>query len=371
MQLDHYRLLGRSGLKISPMALGTMTFGTEWGFGADEPTSRAIFDRYVDHGGNFIDTANYYTGGTSESFVGRFAQGQRDRLVIATKYTLPMCANDPNSGGNSRRSMVRAVEDSLTRLGSDYIDLLYLHAWDFTTSVEEILRAMDDLVAAGKVVYMGLSDIPAWQASRMQAIADLRGWSPLIAMQLEYNLIERSVERDLVPMSREMGMGIVPWSPLASGLLTGKYKRAELAPESVASGSRAAIATEAGPIPERSFCIIDELKRVATERDTSPAAVALAWLLARPGMAAPLIGARSISQLEANLTALELELTNDQMARLDSVSAVPLGFPHEYLRRSAIQANIYGGLSISTRDPVCGSGRWPRACCQVVSRRMR
>ncbi|CEP37986.1 MULTISPECIES: aldo/keto reductase [unclassified Halomonas] len=349
MQLDHYRLLGRSGLKISPMALGTMTFGTEWSFGADESTSRALFDRYVDHGGNFIDTANYYTDGTSESFVGRFAQGKRDRLVIATKYTLPMHSDDPNSGGNSRRSMVRSVEDSLTRLGSDYIDLLYLHAWDFTTPVEEILRAMDDLVAAGKVVYLGLSDIPAWQASRMQAIADLRGWSPMVAMQLEYNLIERSVEGDLVPMAREMGMGIIPWSPLASGLLTGKYKRAELAPENVVSGSRAAIVTEAGPVPERSFRIIDEVKQVATEQNTSPATVALAWLLTRPGMAAPLIGARSISQLEANLAALELELTGDQLARLDEVSAVPLGFPHEYLRRPAVQANIYGDMSISMR----------------------
>ncbi|NAO97729.1 MULTISPECIES: aldo/keto reductase [unclassified Halomonas] len=349
MQLDHYRLLGRSGLKISPMALGTMTFGTEWNFGADESTSRALFDRYVDHGGNFIDTANYYTGGTSESFVGRFAQGKRDRLVIATKYTLPMRGDDPNSGGNSRRSMVRSVEDSLTRLGSDYIDLLYLHAWDFTTPVEEILRAMDDLVAAGKVVYLGLSDIPSWQASRMQAIADLRGWSPMVAMQLEYNLIERSVEGDLVPMAREMGMGIMPWSPLASGLLTGKYNRAALVPENVVSGSRAAIVTEAGPVPERSFRIIDEVKQVATEQNTSPATVALAWLLTRPGMAAPLIGARSISQLEANLAALELELTGDQLARLDEVSAVPLGFPHEYLRRPAVQANIYGDMSISMR----------------------
>ena len=349
MQLDHYRLLGRSGLKISPMALGTMTFGTKWNFGADESTSRALFDRYVDHGGNFIDTANYYTGGTSESFVGRFAQGKRDRLVIATKYTLPMRGDDPNSGGNSRRSMVRAVEDSLTRLGSDYIDLLYLHAWDFTTPVEEILRAMDDLVAAGKVVYLGLSDIPSWQASRMQAIADLRGWSPMVAMQLEYNLIERSVEGDLVPMAREMGMGIMPWSPLASGLLTGKYNRAALVPENVVSGSRAAIVTEAGPVPERSFRIIDEVKQVATEQNTSPATVALAWLLTRPGMAAPLIGARSISQLEANLAALELELTGDQLARLDEVSAVPLGFPHEYLRRPTVQANIYGDMSISMR----------------------
>ncbi|BCH62467.1 aldo/keto reductase (plasmid) [Agrobacterium vitis] len=332
------------------MALGTMTFGTEWGFGADEIVSRAMFDHYVERGGNFIDTANYYTGGTSETFVGQFAKGRRDQLVIATKYTLPMRPGDPNSGGNSRRAMVRGVEDSLKRLGTDYIDLLYLHAWDFTTPVEEILRAMDDLVSAGKIVYLGLSDIPAWQASRMQAIADLRGWAPLIAMQVEYNLIERTVEGDLVPMSRDMGMGVVPWSPLASGLLTGKYGRRDLAPDAAKPGSRAAIANEAGPVPERTFAIIDTVKRVAEVQGATPGAVALAWLLNRPGVIAPLIGARSLAQLEANLAALDLQLSADDLSELDNASMINLGFPHDYLRRTAVNRNIYGGVSIETRQ---------------------
>ncbi|WP_295808849.1 aldo/keto reductase [uncultured Nitratireductor sp.] len=352
MQLDNYRLLGRSGLKVSPMALGTMTFGTEWGFGADEETSRAIFNHYVERGGNFIDTANYYTGGTSEIMVGRFARNCRDNLVISTKYTLPMRPGDPNSGGNSRRAMVRAVEDSLKRLGTDYIDLLYLHAWDFTTSVEEILRAMDDLVAEGKVVYLGLSDIPAWQASRMQAIADLRGWSPLVAMQIEYNLIERTVERDLVPMSHEMGMAVIAWSPLASGLLTGKYRRDDLSRSAVEAGSRAAIIPEAGVIHERVFAVIETLRRVAEARGATPAAVALAWLLSRPGGVAPLIGARSLNQLEGNLEALDLDLTPGEIDSLNQVSAIDLGFPHDYLRRPAVRQNIYGGMSIETRDPL-------------------
>lgn len=349
MQLDHYRLLGRSGLKVSPMALGTMTFGTEWGFGADEATSRTLFDRYVEHGGNFIDTANYYTGGSSETMIGRFATGRRDRLVIATKYTLPMRFGDPNSGGNSRRAMVRAVEDSLARLGTDYIDILYLHAWDFTTSVEEVLRAMDDLVAAGKVVYLGLSDIPAWQASRMQAIAELRGWSPFVAMQVEYNLVERTVERDLVPMSREMGMGIVAWSPLASGLLTGKYDRADLVKDRAAKGSRAAIANEAGAIPERTFAVIDAVRQVAETRKVPPAAVALAWLLSQPGPVTPLIGARSVDQLDGNLAALDVDLTDSELDFLARMSAIELGFPHDYLRRPSVVQNIYGGLRIETR----------------------
>ncbi len=228
LSLDSYRLLGRSGLRVSPLALGTMTFGTDWGWGADIAEARRIFDLYVDRGGNFIDTANQYTNGTSERFVGELAADRRERLVIATKYTLSTRPGDPNSGGNHRKSMVRSVEDSLTRMSTDYIDLLYLHAWDFTTPVEEILRGMDDLVRAGKVVYVGISDAPAWQVSRMQAIADLRGWSPLVALQIEYSLIERTVERDLIPMAREMGLGVIPWSPLASGVLTGKYTRADL-----------------------------------------------------------------------------------------------------------------------------------------------
>ncbi|HKE20177.1 MAG TPA: aldo/keto reductase, partial [Kofleriaceae bacterium] len=226
--LDTYRLLGRSGLRVSPLALGAMTFGTDWGWGADRGDARRIFDAYVDRGGNFIDTANQYTGGTSERLVGEFAEDRRDRLVLATKYTLSTRPGDPNSGGNHRKSMVRSVEGSLGRLRTDYIDLLYLHAWDGTTPVDEILRAMDDLVRAGKVLYVGISDAPAWQVSRMQAIADLRGWSPLVALQIPYSLIERTVERELIPMAGELGLGVIPWSPLASGVLSGKYTAADL-----------------------------------------------------------------------------------------------------------------------------------------------
>ncbi len=226
--LDTYRLLGRSGLRVSPLALGAMTFGTESGWGADADESRQLFDMYVDRGGNFIDTANSYSDGSSERLVGEFARGRRDQLVLATKYSCWTRRGDPNSAGNHRKSMVASVEQSLERLQTDYIDLLYLHLWDAMTPVEEILRAFDDLVRSGKVLYVGISDTPAWQVSRMQVIAELRGWSPLVALQIEYSLIERTGERDLIPMAREMGLGVLPWSPLAKGVLTGKYSPADI-----------------------------------------------------------------------------------------------------------------------------------------------
>jgi aryl-alcohol dehydrogenase-like predicted oxidoreductase len=204
LELNSYRLLGRSGLRVSPLALGTMTFGADWGWGADEAEARRIFDLYVDRGGNFIDTANAYTNGSSERLVGRFAEGKRDQMVISTKYTMATRPGDPNSGGNHRKSMVRSVEESLKRLNTDFVDLLYLHLWDGVTPVEEILRGLDDLVSQGKVLYLGISDTPAWQVSRLQTIADLRGWAPLIALQSEYSLVERTPERDLIPMAREM-----------------------------------------------------------------------------------------------------------------------------------------------------------------------
>ena len=226
--LDTYRLLGRSGLRVSPLALGAMTFGTEAGWGADADESRQLFDMYVDRGGNFIDTANSYSDGSSERLVGEFARDRRDQLVLATKYSCWTRRGDPNSAGNHRKSMVASVEQSLERLQTDYIDLLYLHLWDAMTPVEEILRAFDDLVRSGKVLYVGISDTPAWQVSRMQVIAELRGWSPLVALQIEYSLIERTGERDLIPMAREMGLGVLPWSPLAKGVLTGKYSPADI-----------------------------------------------------------------------------------------------------------------------------------------------
>ncbi|MEI5665274.1 aldo/keto reductase [Bosea sp. CCNWLW174] len=350
--LSSYRLLGRSGLRVSPLSLGAMTFGTDWNWGADEAEARRIFDAYVERGGNFIDTANRYTEGTSERFVGDFARGRRDNLVIATKYTLPMHPGDPNSGGNHRKAMVRSLEDSLTRLGTDYVDLFYLHAWDFTTSVEEILRGFDDLVCAGKVLYLGLSDIPAWQASRMQAIADLRGWAPLVAMQVEYNLIERTVERDVVPMAAELGLGVIPWSPLASGMLTGKYSRADLGrmpSGSAAEGTRRDVAAGNGALTERGLAIADVVKEVAAQIGCSPARVALAWTLLNPAVTAPIIGARTLAQFEDNLGALEVKLDEGQQARLQAASAIDLGFPHEFLARPMTRAIVSGGLDIRPR----------------------
>ncbi|MDF2697286.1 MAG: aldo/keto reductase, partial [Labilithrix sp.] len=322
--LDTYRLLGRSGLRVSPLGLGAMTFGKDWGWGSDRDETRRIFDAYVDRGGNFIDTANFYTSGTSERLVGELAADKRERLVLATKFTLSTRAGDPNSGGNHRKSMVRSVEDSLKRLSTDYIDLLYLHAWDGTTPVEEILRAMDDLVARGKVLYVGISDTPAWQVSRMQAIADLRGWSPLVALQIEYSLKERTVERDLIPMAREMGLGVIPWSPLASGVLSGKYTRADLAPEggtASAVGTRKNVAASNEALTERVLSIVDVVKSVASELDKTPSQVALAWTLLEPGVISPIVGARTLAQLQDNLGALEVRFTEEQKKRLDEVSA--------------------------------------------------
>jgi aryl-alcohol dehydrogenase-like predicted oxidoreductase len=350
--LDHYRLLGRSGLRVSPLALGTMTFGPDWGWGADREEARRIFDAYLDRGGNFIDTANQYTNGTSEAFVGEFARDRRDGLVLATKYTLPLRAGDPNAGGNHRKSMVRSVESSLRRLQTDYLDLLYLHAWDGTTSVEEILRGLDDLVRAGKVLYPAVSDIPAWQVSRMQAIADLRGWSPLVALQVEYSLIERTVERELVPMARELGLGVIPWSPLGSGVLAGKYTQADLevgGGAAGAAGTRKNVAAANGSLTARGLAIAEVVKQVAREVDRSPSQVALAWTLLNPAVTAPIMGVRTLRQLEDNLGALEVRLDQAQRARLDAASAVELGFPHDFLARPMTRAVMFGDAKLSRR----------------------
>jgi len=331
--LDHYRLLGRSGLRVSPFALGTMTFGPDWGWGSEQGEARAIFDLYLERGGNFIDTASMYTNGTSERMIGEFAKDRRDRLVIATKYTMTSDPSDPNAGGNHRKSMMRSVEGSLERLQTDYIDLLYLHTWEFTTPLEEVLRGMDDLVRSGKVLYVGISDTPAWQVSRMQAIAELRGWAPLIALQIEYSLIERTVERDLIPMAGAMGLGVVVWSPLRKGLLAGKYSREDLEAGSPAEpdGTRRSQVHARGLLTERTLQIVDVVKDVADELGITPSRVALAWTLAKTPVTSPIVGARTRAQLEDNLGALEIELSPDQLTRLDDASAIELGFPHELL----------------------------------------
>ncbi|TYB54158.1 aldo/keto reductase [Nonomuraea sp. PA05] len=325
-----------------------MTFGTDWGWGSDRDESRRVFEAYVERGGNFVDTANQYTDGTSESLVGEFAAGRRDQLVLATKYSATRRPRDPNAGGNHRKSMVQSVEASLRRLRTDHLDLLYLHAWDFTTPVEEILCGLDDLVRAGKVLYVGISDTPAWQVSRMQAIADLRGWSPLIALQIEYSLIERTGKRDLIPMAREMGLGVIPWSPLGSGVLTGKYTRADLAQEVSAapSGTRKNVAAANGSLTERTLGVADAVKRVAGELGATPSQVALAWALLEQGVTAPIVGARTLAQLQDNLGALDVRFTGEQRATLDEVSRVDLGFPHEFLRRPMPRSVIMGEVTL-------------------------
>ncbi|MCO5998499.1 aldo/keto reductase [Actinoallomurus rhizosphaericola] len=350
LTLDTYRLLGRSGLRVSPLALGAATFGTEWGWGAEQDEARKLFDLYVERGGNFIDTADTYTNGSSERLLGEFTRANRESLVLATKYTTLRRPGDPNSGGAHRKNLFASVENSLRRLNTDYIDLLYLHVWDSTTPVEEILRGMDDLVRQGKVLYAAISNAPAWQVSRMQAIADLRGWSPLVALQIEYNLIQRAGERDLIPMAREMGLGVVLYSPLAGGVLTGKYSRDDLTATNVASdGTRKSFNVGLGALTERNLAIADVVKEVAAELGRTPAQVGLAWTLQHPGVTAPIIGARTPAQLEDNLGALEVDFTASQLARLNEASAIDLGFPHDILASDHIRTVTRGDLKIEAR----------------------
>lgn len=357
LTLDTYRQLGRSGLRVSPLALGAATFGNEWGWGAEQDEARKLFDLYVERGGNFIDTAVTYTNGTSERMLGEFARNRRDSLVLATKYTTLRRPGDPNSGGASRKSLFGAVETSLRQLNTDYIDLLYLHVWDSTTPVEEILRGLDDLVRQGKVLYVAISNTPAWQISRIQTIADLRGWSPLVALQLEYNLVERTGERDLMPMAQELGLGTVLWSPLAGGVLTGKYSRQDLTAspsgesesDSDSDSARKNFNLALGGVTERNLAIVDVVKEIADELGRTPAQVGLAWTLQNPGVTAPIIGARTAEQLRENLGSLDVDLTPAQLARLDEVSAIDLGFPHAMLASDHIRVQTRGDLKIQAR----------------------
>ncbi|WP_280254224.1 aldo/keto reductase [Nocardia abscessus] len=347
--LDCYRLLGRSGLRVSPMALGTMTFGTDWGWGADKNEARRIFDAYVTRGGNFLDTAGNYTNGTAEEWLGEFAGADREALVLSTKYTLLRRLTDPNSGGNHRKNMVASVEASLRRLRTDYLDLLYLHMWDNLTPPEEILRAMDDLVRAGKVLYLGISNTPVWQIARMQTIADLRGWTPLIAVQLEYNLTERTAEHDMLPMARELGLGVVAWSPLAGGVLAGKYTDADLPSDArrpVVGTTRKDLIVANDGLTERSLTIAEAVRQVARQLGRSPAQVALAWLLRRPGVTAPVLGARTRAQLEDNLDALDLTFDDHHLERLSSASASTPGYPHNVLARPLARRSVHGDMRI-------------------------
>ncbi|HEY0254763.1 MAG TPA: aldo/keto reductase, partial [Kofleriaceae bacterium] len=289
-----------------------------------------------------------YTGGTSETFVGAFSEGRRDKLVIATKYTGTMDPADPNAGGNHRKSLVRNVEASLRRLRTDYIDVLYLHAWDDTTPIDELARAFDDLARSGKVLHIGMSNVPAWQIARLQTLADARGTTPVVALQLEYNLIERTGEADMIPMARALGLGIVPWSPLASGVLTGKYSRTDLGDgEGSPSGSRKNVAQAQNSLHERGLQIADVVKQIAAEIDRSPAQVALAWVLAQPGVTSPIIGARTVQQLEDNLAALDVELAPAHQEKLAAASSFTLPYPHEMLARGMTRTVMFGTAKVA------------------------
>ena len=330
-----YRLLGRSGLRVSELALGTMTFGEEWGWGASKQESKRMFDAYAGAGGNFLDTANRYTEGTSERFVGDFIAADRDHWVVATKYTLWTRRDDPNFSGNHRKNMIQACEASLERLGTDYIDLYWVHAWDFTTPIEEVMRGLDDLVSAGKVLYVGISDTPAWIVSRANTIADFRGWSPFVGLQIRYSLIDRTAEADLLPMARALDLAVTPWSVLGAGVLTGKYSRGNQPEEGRA---KAGAATR-----ERNLEIAESVVSIAEEIGCKPSQVAIAWVRQQDGVVIPLIGARNLPQLTDNLGALEVRLSDDQLATLDDVSRIDLGFPHNFTTDPNILDMVSGG----------------------------
>lgn len=348
---DEYYLLGRSGLRVSPLCLGTMTFGNEGGWGSDIDTARQMFHRYLEVGGNFIDTADVYTDGHSEEMLGTFmAEAKnRDHLIVATKYTFNTRPGDPNAGGNARKNLYQSLEGSLRRLKTDYIDLYWLHAWDTLTPVEEVIASLNDMVRTGKVRYIGLSNTPAWYLACAQTLAEQRGYERICALQFEYSLVERTIEREHIPAARELGMGICPWSPLGGGFLTGKYSRED---GGSGEGRLQTMKDSGNPVfakfTERNWSILDTLLEVAKEIERSPAQVAINWAARRPGVVSTLIGATRMSQLEDNLRALEFTIPEELKARLDEVSAPELIFP--YLFFSNMQDMVTGGVKVHRKS---------------------
>ncbi|MEU1911014.1 aldo/keto reductase [Streptomyces massasporeus] len=327
-----YTLFGKTGLRVSELSLGAMTIGDDWGWGAGKETSARIVDAYAEAGGNFVDTASNYTDGSSERILGELLEGRRDRFVLASKYTCAIRDGDVNAAGNHRKNLVQSVEASLRRLRTDRLDVLWVHARDNFTPVEEVMRALDDLVRTGKVLYVGVSDWPAWEIAQANTLAELRGWTAFAGSQLRYSLLERTPERELLPQARAFDLAVLAWAPLAAGKLTGKYRRGE-------AGRLDTTGADADP---REEAVISAVLEVAEQGGWSPAQVALAWLLARPGNVVPIIAATRESQLADNLGSVGVRLDVDALARLDEVSAVPLGFPHDFVREPVITRNIYG-----------------------------
>ncbi len=323
-----YKLLGRTGLRVSELCLGAMIFGdSRGGWGTTKDEAARIVERYAQAGGNLVDTANYYARGQSERIVGELLKAERERWVLSTKYTLTMRPDDPNGGGAHRKSLAQSLEASLRRLGTDYIDLYWVHIWDAFTPVEEVVRALDDAVTAGKVLYVGISDTPAWIVAQAVTLADLRGWTRFAGLQVPYSLVERSVERELLPMAQALELTVTAWSPLGGGLLTGRYGTDRQRPDD----TRIAAIGQSG-LTDRNLAIADAVNTVAAQRGASSAQVAIAWLRAQQarGVIVPILGVRRREQLEDNLAALELELTTQELARLEEVSRIQLGFPHDF-----------------------------------------
>ncbi|HZA12137.1 aldo/keto reductase [Mycobacterium sp.] len=343
MPLDHYVTLGRSGLRVSPLCLGAMTFGEDLGWGSSVEESQQIIDRFVGLGGNFIDTANFYTMSHSEKIIGDHIgrhPARRDRLVIATKFSGNLYPGDPNGGGSGRKALINACENSLRRLQTDYIDLYWLHVWDANTPIEETMAGLDDLVRAGKVRYLGVSDTPAWKIVQANLIAGFRGWSAFIGLQVEYSLLERTIEQELVPMAGEFGLGITPWSPLKSGALSGKYTRRNNGQHKTDRG-----VLLDGFLNEKTYEVVDELEIIAKAHETTVASVALAWVQAQPAVTSIIIGARRLSQLDDNVRAVDVNLTTEELARLSALTEPTFGFPQSMLTN--VPGIINGGTTVN------------------------
>ena len=353
MSLHEYVTLGRSGLRVSPLCLGAMTFGTEWGFGVDESTSKPIFDRYIELGGNFVDTADGYTAGKSEELTGKFISEakQRDRVVLATKFTFNAEPGNPNAGGNGRKNVYRALEGSLRRLKTDYIDLYWLHAWDTLTPVEEVVLTMNDLVRAGKIRYYGFSDTPAWYLARAYTLAQMGGTDPLIALQLEYSLVERTIEREHIPAAQEFGIAVCPWSPLAGGFLSGKYARETGGHKGEGQGR---LTTPGGSpfdrFTEENWRVADALNDVAKQMAKPPAQVALNWVATQAGITSTIVGATKLAQLNDNLASLDFAIPAELRKKLDDVSALEPAHPYMFFS-GEIQSRIAGGVPIRAWMP--------------------
>ena len=336
-----YRLLGNSGLRVSEAALGALIFGEESGWGSSKDEARMVYDAFREAGGNFIDTANIYTNGTSESCLGEFMKDHRKSVVLATKYSCAARGTDPNAAGNHRKNMMQAVEASLKRLQTDYIDLYWVHVWDQITPVEEVVRGLDDLIRQGKVLYVGISDAPAWWIAQANTLAQLRGWSPFVGLQIEYSLIERTVERELVPMARALNLGLTAWSPLANGILTGKYHG-----HGSSEQGRMNSDMMKGFMPEqqRTDRVVSAVKAVSDQTGRSMVQVALAWLRYRSVPVIPIIGARKFSQLQENLASFDLALSAEQVRALDDASQIDPGFPYSFYAKEHVRATAYGGM---------------------------